>query len=110
MQSDKPAHDSPYAKFQHSELILRDQLALDRTVIANERTLLSYVRTAFALVVAGVSFLQFFDSRLVEMIGLMFIPAGLVVLALGWRSYQKLRSDLRGIATGGVFKRRQASS
>ncbi|HEX9972048.1 MAG TPA: DUF202 domain-containing protein, partial [bacterium] len=33
-----------YQEFSESDLILRDRLALDRTVLANERTLLAYVR------------------------------------------------------------------
>jgi putative membrane protein len=43
-----------------NELILADHLALDRTRLANERTLLAYIRTAFMLVVAGVTALKLF--------------------------------------------------
>lgn len=32
--------DSPYFRFCNDELILRDELAVDRTLLANERTLL----------------------------------------------------------------------
>lgn len=37
--------DSPYSKFDTDDLILRDQLAIDRTLLANERTLLAYLRS-----------------------------------------------------------------
>ena len=35
------------------QLILRDHLAADRTVLANERTFLAYIRTTLTLFVAG---------------------------------------------------------
>ena len=34
-----------YEGFAKSDLILRDQLAIDRTLLANERTVLAYIRT-----------------------------------------------------------------
>lgn len=40
------------------DLILRDHLAIDRTVLANERTLLAYGRTALTLLIVGFSFLH----------------------------------------------------
>ncbi|MEM9329591.1 MAG: DUF202 domain-containing protein [Bacteroidota bacterium] len=39
-------------------MILRDYLALDRTKLANQRTLLSFVRTSLYLVVSGVALLN----------------------------------------------------
>ena len=46
------------------EIILRDFLALERTKLANERTLLAYLRGAIYLVLGGIAFLQLegFDS------------------------------------------------
>lgn len=46
----------------NSDTYLRDPLAADRTVLANERTLLAYVRTSLTLLVAGATFIKFFDS------------------------------------------------
>ena len=43
----------PYSKINPSDMILRDHLAYDRTVLANERTFLSYMRTSIALFAAG---------------------------------------------------------
>lgn len=45
--------DNPYGRFVGDELILRDELALDRTLLASERTMLSYIRTALGLVIVG---------------------------------------------------------
>ncbi len=38
-----------------NELILREKLAIQRTVMANQTTLLSFVRTALYFLVAGLS-------------------------------------------------------
>jgi putative membrane protein len=70
-----------------SELILRDHLALDRTRLANERTLLAYIRTAFMLVVAGVTALKLFvETPAVVITAWLFVGLGLLVLFIGiWR-------------------------
>ena len=44
---------NPYEQFADSELILRDHLAIDRTVLANERTFLAYCRPALPLILTG---------------------------------------------------------
>lgn len=40
------------------EIILRDYLAIERTRLANERTLLSYIRSSLYLLLAGIAFFQ----------------------------------------------------
>lgn len=40
------------------KMILRDHLALQRTKLANERTLLTYIRSALYLIIAGIAFLN----------------------------------------------------
>lgn len=73
---------------------MRDYLADHRTILANERTFLAYLRTALTLFVAGVSFIRFFDSLLVEVIGWIFLPFGFVTLLLGVSRYRKTRKEL----------------
>ena len=41
-------------KFKNEELILRDYLAIERTKLANVRTLFSYIRTSLYLLTAGI--------------------------------------------------------
>ena len=69
------------------DLILRDHLALDRTQLANERTLLSYVRTALMLAVAGATAVKFVGQNpTVIVTGWVFIGLGITVGAIGaWR-------------------------
>jgi len=78
--------EAPYARFARRERILRDELAIDRTVSANERTLLAYVRTALTLIIAGATFIQFIESGALRVAGFVAVPAGLLVgLAGFWR-------------------------
>jgi putative membrane protein len=63
--------------------LLRDSLAFIRTALANERTLLAYIRTSLTFFVAGVSLNQFFDSRLVRIAGLTFLPLAGFFMVLG---------------------------
>ena len=64
---------------------LTDYLAIDRTVLANERTLLSYGRTAVGMVVVGGTIIRFMDALWMHGLGAGFILAGLAVFGLGWR-------------------------
>lgn len=40
------------------QIILRDYLAIERTRLANERTLLSYIRSSLYLLLGGIAFFQ----------------------------------------------------
>lgn len=67
------------------EFILRDYLALERTKLANERTLLTYLRSALYLVIGGITLLQFrqFDELhwlvyTAFLFSILFLVVGLV--------------------------------
>ncbi|TNE50256.1 MAG: DUF202 domain-containing protein [Deltaproteobacteria bacterium] len=82
-----------YDQFQ-GPLILRDQLAMDRTILANERTFLAYVRTALSIVVVGASFIKFLAIPLLQFVGWLLIPVGLGMFVLGFSRYIKTRRFL----------------
>lgn len=81
--------ENPYGNFIQKELILRDWLALDRTVLANERTFLAYGRTSLTLVIAGLTFVKFFGHVAYSAIGYAFIVAGISIFYFGIHRYQK---------------------
>ncbi|HUH29011.1 DUF202 domain-containing protein [Gelidibacter sp.] len=57
------------------EVILRDYLAIERTRLANERTLLSYIRSSLYLMLGGIAFFQlksFPDFKYLAMLSLFF--------------------------------------
>ena len=82
----------PFATHGH-QLILRDVLAIDRTRLANERTLLAWVRTAVMLLVSGMTLLKLFEGIWpLETLGAILIPVALFAAAVGLRRYFQTRS------------------
>lgn len=73
-----------------TEPYVRDFMAVERTVMANERTFLSYIRSALGLFIGGASFVQFFDSPVMQLVGWIFIPLGIIAFGLGLRRYRKI--------------------
>ncbi len=66
-------------------------LAIDRTRLANERTLLAWLRTALMLFVTGVTLIKLFEGVLaMEILGMLLLPTGL--LAAGYGLYRYLRT------------------
>ena len=75
----------------HKDLFLRDHFAAQRTMLANERTYLAYIRTALTLFVAGVTFIKFFENIIYEITGWLLIPLGILILIKGVISYIKMK-------------------
>lgn len=86
-----------YQRFIEKDLPLNDQLAAARSILANERTFLSYQRTALTLAVAGFSFIKFFGSFHMIVIGWIFLPSALITVILGIRRYVKMRDLIRNL-------------
>jgi len=79
-------------------LILRDVLAIDRTRLANERTLLAWLRTAIMLLVSGVTLLKLFEGMFImEAMGAALIPLSLLTAALGIRRYLRTRDLIEAV-------------
>ena len=91
-----------YEKVIWRELPLSDQLAAVRSILANERTFLSYQRTALTLAVAGFSFIRFFDYDLIVFIGWIFLPAALITVILGVIRYLKMRDMISNLESDHV--------
>ncbi len=68
------------------------KLAEIRTALANERTLLAYGRTSLALIIGGLSFVHFFESFPLLIIGWIFVPLGIALFALGFVRFRKMQS------------------
>jgi putative membrane protein len=79
----------------------------ERMVLMNERTLLSYVRTALTLVIAGTTFVKFIsESQGVVALGWLLIGCGLTTFGVGVYSYIKARSVIK---VGEDYVRRHVS-
>ena len=81
---------SHYSRFESGQLILRDELAIDRTLLANERTLLAYLRSGVALLIAGVSIVHFAHEGWFRVVGVACIPIGVIIGLFGAARYRRM--------------------
>ena len=89
--------NNPYSQFDPAELILRDQLAIDRTLLANERTLLSYLRSGVALFIAGVSIIHFSHETWFTVTGFLCLPFGFFTLYFGVSRFKKMDKAIAAV-------------
>ena len=89
-----PKFNHPYDRFQNTELIIRDYLAIQRTNLANERTLLAYINCAIALLVVGVSFIKFLNSFILKASGITFCGLAVVALIIGVINYYRRKKQI----------------
>jgi putative membrane protein len=81
---------------------IRDMLALRRTSLANERTLLAYIRTALALGAAGVTVIRLLKGETWQVTGWILAAAGALLLGIGLLRFISVRRCLSGeVRTGG---------
>src|SRR6476469_1355453 len=78
----------PYEK-EHEQMILRDYLAVDRTMMTNETSFLSYIRTSLALIAAGATMIKVFTDPSAQAIGWAFIAVGGWLTIHGYNRYRK---------------------
>jgi putative membrane protein len=88
---------NPYSQFDPAELILRDQLAIDRTLLANERTLMSYLRSGVALFIAGVSIIHFSHEVWFTVTGFLCLPFGFFTVIFGISRFKKMDKAIAAV-------------
>ena len=87
--------ETPYQKFEGENLILRDELAIDRTLLANERTLMAYLRSGVALVIAGITIMHFSQHHgWFWLTGLACLPSGIIVAVIGIIRYRTMNQAI----------------
>jgi putative membrane protein len=77
------------------EMIPRDYLARQRTALANDRTLLSYIRTSLYFLVSGTALVKVEDLENVREFGYLSFSISIVMLFLGFYNYFKIKRRLR---------------
>lgn len=86
-----------YKRFVIENLTLQEHLAIHRTLLANERTFLAYIRTALALFIAGASLIRFFDDPLAHIAGIALIPFGLILFVIGTVRYHYMKREISNL-------------
>ncbi|MBK6263421.1 DUF202 domain-containing protein [Marivirga sp. S37H4] len=76
-------------------IILRDFLALERTTLANERTLFAYIRTSLYLILGGIGFVQLKDFENIRWLGFFSFGLSFLLIVFGLLRFYKLRKRLR---------------
>lgn len=89
--------NKPYKNFPKKDLILRDHLAIDRTILSNESTLLAYIRTSLAMVAAGAALIHFFLELWIKITGGIFIIIGVIILIVGYFRFKKMDKSIKEI-------------
>lgn len=80
----------------HPQRSRSDELALIRTDLANERTLLAYLRTSLMVLGTGITLVKFFaESDQFRQTGWGLVVAGLLVGGLGVVRFLSMRQRLR---------------
>lgn len=78
-----------------NELIVRDYLARQRTSLANDRTLLSYIRTSLYFLVSGTALLEVNALSHISSLGFLAFALSLGMLLIGFLSYYRVKRKLR---------------
>jgi putative membrane protein len=79
---------------KREQIILRDYLALERTSLANERTLFSYLRSGIYMVIAGFAFLQLKQFMNLEWLSYILFFFSLILFILGITRFIILKRKL----------------
>ncbi|MBZ9778886.1 DUF202 domain-containing protein [Psychroflexus sp. CAK8W] len=78
-------------------IILRDHLAMERTKLANERTLLSYLRSSLYLLLGGIGLVGIREKLFedLKIVGYIAIGLSVVFLVVGIVRFIQLKRHLR---------------
>lgn len=80
------------------KIILRDYLALERTRLANERTLFAYIRTSLYLLTAGLGIFEIESIQHLRMLAWVCVVVSAVLFVFGLYKYYQLRKNLNTYA------------
>ena len=74
----------------------RIKLDIERTIWANERTMLAYIRTAFAALILGFGIIQFAPAKFILSFGFIAVAVGIALVIAGMITYfQRKKSILK---------------
>jgi len=77
-----------------TDLILREHLAVERTRLANETTLLAYIRTGLYFVVAGSTLGQIVNTLFWSLAGTPLIIIGIIIMMAGFYRFTRIKKSI----------------
>jgi putative membrane protein len=70
---------------------LLNRLARNRTILANERTFLAYIRTSIMFAISGVTLIKLFSTEYyIVILGYALLPVALINYIVGMLRYRKM--------------------
>ncbi len=79
----------------NKDLVLREYLAIERTKLANETTLLAYIRTGLYFVVAGSTLGHLIETRFWNIAGVPLMVIGLLIMGVGVFRFRRTLHAIR---------------
>ncbi|MEM5565691.1 DUF202 domain-containing protein [Psychroserpens sp. AS72] len=79
------------------KVILRDYLAIERTRLANERTLLSYIRSSLYLLLGGIAFFQLKEFSNFKYLALLSLIFSVIFFIIGVYRFTLLKKSLKQV-------------
>src|SRR5690606_18234507 len=76
------------------KIILRDFLAMERTSLANERTLFSYIRASLYMGIGGVAILEYEGFASFNWLSYVVFGLSLILIFIGIFRYRRLKRKL----------------
>ncbi len=95
------AHSGPESQPQRNNL--QDQLSIERTALANERTLLAYLQTALAFGAGGATLIHFRPEPAADQGGWALIGVAVAIALFGVWRYASVRRMLQREREAGLF-------
>ncbi|MFN3800231.1 MULTISPECIES: DUF202 domain-containing protein [Belliella] len=77
------------------QMIVRDYLARQRTTLANDRTLLSYIRTSLYFLVSGTALMEVNVLSHISDLGYLAFALSIGLIFLGFFNYFKVKKKLK---------------
>jgi putative membrane protein len=75
-----------------------DLFAMEQAKLANDRTLLAYIRTSLSFFVAAAALIEFFDKSLkLEITAYISFSLGAILFMIGLYTYYRARKSIKAI-------------
>lgn len=82
------------------EALIREHLALERTKLANERTLLSYTQASMYFLLGGLALIQLKDLEKMHYIGYLALGLSVIFITVGIWRFIVLKNKMKDLLKG----------
>ncbi len=84
------------------ESLIREHLALERTKLANERTLLSYTQAALYFLLGGLALIQLKELEKMHYIGYLALVFSVLFVTVGIWRFIVLKNKMKNLLQGNI--------